>query len=99
MISTIIYCLLSKRGEAQFDEIMQGLQEKGIELDIKKRKNGSSAINRLNGDTWRVVCANDGARGYKWDYALVDEEISLRVYKTIILPSCKPKSEGMVTFY
>jgi hypothetical protein len=87
-VNTIIYCASWERGEVKFDEIMQRLQEGGVELDIKKNKRGSFAINRRNGNTWKVVYAFDGARANKWDYAIVDDEISLRTYQTIILPSC-----------
>ena len=102
MIRTVIYCITSQRGEEQFDKMMERLLEQGIELDISKRKQGSSAINRVTGDTWKVVCANDSGRGIKWDYALVDLDISIRAYQTIILPAFAPHkqfNEGMVAFY
>ena len=85
-----IYCASWEKGENKFDEIMQRLQEDGVELDIKKMKRGSFAINRRNENTWKVIYAFEGARANKWDYAIVDDEISLRVYNTIILPSCIP---------
>ena len=86
-MNTIIYCASYEKGEEKFDEIMQRLLNDGVDLTITKRKYGSFAVNNINGNTWRVILpAGSSARGYKWDYALVDEELSLYIYHTAIIP-------------
>ena len=105
-MNTIIYCASYKRGEEKFDEIMNRLLKDGVDLTITKRKYGSFAVNNFNGNTWRVILlAGNSARGYKWDYALVDEELSLRFYHTAVLPQHTPMfmqdttPERMVSFF
>ena len=49
-----------------------------------------------------MIYAYAGARGHKWDFCEVDEEISLKDYHEIILPSTThPRSEieRRVTFF
>ena len=89
-MTTIIYCDSYERGEEQFDKLMSQLQESGVNLSITKRKRGSFATD-ANGNHWKVVYAYDGARGHKWHTCYVDEEISLRVFHTIIKPSEVPR--------
>lgn len=105
-MNTIIYCASYEKGEEKFDEIMNRLLEDGVDLTITKRKYGSYAVNNFNGNTWRVILpAGSSARGYKWDYALVDEELSLYIYHMAILPQHAPMfmqditPERMVSFY
>lgn len=89
-MNTIIYCASWERGEEQFDILMQELQAKAhIDLNIVKRKRGSFATD-IEGNSWRVVYAYHNARGYKWHTCYVDEEISLRVFNTIIQTSKAP---------
>jgi hypothetical protein len=40
-----------------------------------------------NGDTWRVLYANDCARGYKWNIAYIERSINLDTYRCIIAPA------------
>jgi hypothetical protein len=90
-MNTIIYCASYEKGEEKFDEIMQHLLDDGVDLTITKRKYGSFAVNNTNGNTWRVILpAGSSARGYKWHYALVDEELSLRIYHTAVIPQKVP---------
>jgi hypothetical protein len=86
-MNIIIYCASYEKGEAKFDEIMNNLLDDGIDLTITKRKHGSVAVNNSNGNTWRVILpAGSSARGYKWHYAIVDDELTLNTYRTVILP-------------
>lgn len=86
-MNTIIYCASYEKGEEKFDEIMNHLLEDGVDLTITKRKYGSFAVNNYNGNTWRVILpAGSSARGYKWHYAIIDDELTLNIYHTVILP-------------
>ena len=90
-MNIIIYCASYEKGEEKFDEIMNRLLEDGVDVTITKRKYGSFAVNNFNGNTWRVILpAGSSARGYKWDYAIVDDELSLNTYHTVVLPQQAP---------
>lgn len=103
-MNTIIYCASYEKGEEKFDAIMSELKTKAkLNLNIVKKARGSFATD-IDGNSWRVVYAFDGARGYKWHTCWVDEEISLRVFNTIIRPSeisqfMSPIQERQVYFY
>lgn len=40
-----------------------------------------------NGDIWRVVRANENARGHKWNIAYIERNIDYDIYQCIISPS------------
>ena len=83
----LIYCASWEKGEAKFDEIISELKTKAkLDLNVVKKARGSFATD-IDGNSWRVVYAYEGARGYKWHVCWVDEEISLRVFNTIIRPA------------
>lgn len=88
-MTTIIYCASWEKGEVKFDEIAKKLQDEEKSFSIVKRKRGSTIIT-ADGDRYQVVYAYDGARGHKWHTCYVDEEISLRIFNTIIKPNEAP---------
>lgn len=99
----IIYCASWEKGEAKFDEIVQQLTDAQISFSYTKKKRGS-VITTADGDHYQVVYAYESARGYKWHVCWVDEEISLRVFNTIIKPAeisrfMSPIQERQVYFY
>ena len=102
-MKTIIYCASWERGEEQFNKYVEAALKEGEEhFRIQKSRRGSRLTHLPTGDVWQVVYAYDGARGHKWDFCEVDEEISLKTYREIILPSTiHPRSEieRRVTFF
>lgn len=99
----IIYCNSWEKGEEKFDEIVKQLMDSGISFSLVKRQRGST-VTTADGDYYQVVYAYDGARGHKWHICYVDEEISLRIFNTIIKPSeisqfMSPIQERQVYFF
>lgn len=96
-INTIIYCSTWERGEEQFEKIMKNLLNNNPDVIVHKQRKGSYAINRSMMGSWRVLCPLDNARGYKWDYALIDEELPLRTYHEVILPQRNLEADSLPT--
>lgn len=102
-MTTLIYCASWERGEEQFNKYIEAAKKEGLEhFRIEKMQRGSRLIHLPSGDIWKVVYAYTGARGLKWDFCEVDEEISLKTYHEVILPATihpHAEIERRVTFY
>lgn len=81
-MKAVIYCASWEKGEAKFDEIAENLKNREGAKIIKRKRGSFAAL--PNGDSWEVVYAYDGARGCKWNYCYVDDEISLRIFYDVI---------------
>ena len=51
-----------------------------------------------NGDVYKAVTGNDGARGYRCDYAYIDRFISVDIMNKVIIP-CLKQENGSFEFY
>lgn len=93
MTKYLIYCASWEKGEKRFDELYENVFKYLPHKKIYKKKRGSICIDTLTNDSYKVVYAYEGARGYKWNYCEVDEEISLALFHNIILPSGRHNGE------
>lgn len=87
-MTTIIYCASWEKGEAKFDELINKISPYQ-EWKVEKKKRGSYAEHLSSGSCISVVYACDGARGHKWHECYIDEDISIRILNTIIVPDGK----------
>ena len=54
-------------------------------IELKKNK-CDALVTFRNGSLIRVIVANDGVRGYRWNGLIIDSDISQEIINTIILP-------------
>lgn len=65
------------------------LQNPSGVIELKKNK-CDALVTFRNGSLIRVIVANDGARGYRWNGLIIDSDINQEVINTIILPHLIP---------
>lgn len=83
----IIYCSKYSKGNEILLDIINNYEKSHIALISKHIKNIGSFAKFANGDTWIVVRAGNSARGYRWNIAYIERNISYDIYRTIISPS------------
>lgn len=82
----IIFCGSSReRGNEKLEEIINKYKLAGIETIKSVYSKLGSCAEFENGDVWRVVSANDSARGYKCNVAYVERCIDYDIYRTVIM--------------
>jgi hypothetical protein len=67
---------------------MQSLLDKMNPDEIKKvrKSNSEFAFEMNNGDYYLSLSASDNARGHRWQYAYIDENIDFDTIERIIIP-------------
>ena len=82
----IIFCGSSReRGNEKLKEIINKYKLTGIETTKSVYSKLGSWAEFENGDAWRVVSANDNARGHKCNVAYVERCIDYDIYRTLIM--------------
>lgn len=83
----IIFCTTITDGNKQLQELIEQYNKCHIPIaEVCYSKNINSFVEFKNGDTWKVVKANDSARGYRCNIAYIQRSIDYNVYRTIIAP-------------
>ena len=80
-----IFVKNSERIKIVTEVISYLLQNPSGIIELKKNK-CDVLVTFRNGSLIRVVVANDGARGYRWNGLIIDSDISQEVINTVILP-------------
>ena len=87
----IIYYNTYRKAFEVFKEIVQAYRERGLITDNPidlKYSNSNCEGHFANGDIWRTVRIGDSARGYRWDTAYIDNDISSDDIFKCIAPYC-----------
>ena len=87
MTKIAVYCLDRIKGNRKLEEIASTWQSIDCHTKLIKSYVGYRLIIPSLEQEWRVVTANDSARGIKWDWAWIDENISIKTLTDIIYPS------------
>ena len=69
--------------------ILYLLQNPSGAIELKKSKY-DTLVSFRNGSLIRVLVANDGTRGYRWNGLIIDSDISQEVINTVIFPCLIP---------
>ena len=80
-----IFVKNSERIKIVTEVISYFLQNPSGIIELKKNK-CDTLVTFRNGSLIRVIIANDGARGYRWNGLIIDSDISQEIINTIILP-------------
>ena len=84
-----IFVKNSERIKIVTEVISNLLQNPSGVIELRKTKYDRLVTFR-NGSIIRVIIANDGARGYRWNGLIIDSDISHEIINTIILPCLIP---------
>ena len=84
----IVYGTTIKRAFAKMEEILDGL--KYSEIQQVRRSSNEFSIYLYNGDRYLARGGYESARGYKWNYAYIDIDISGEIIDNVILPAFRP---------
>lgn len=83
----VVYCLDVIKGNQYLEEIASTWYSMDCHTKLFKNGGGYRLLIPSLEQEWRVVAAADNARGIKWDWAWVDENISIKILNDIIYPS------------
>ena len=76
-----------ENGNKKLKEIIKQYSQIGISvIECHCNKITSSWAEFENGDIWKVIKANDSARGYRCNIAYIERCISYNIYRCIIAP-------------
>lgn len=93
----IVYGSTRARAYEKLEQITKNKMKyggvKGEEVRFVHRSEYWFTVELMNGTQYRASLANDGARGYGWDYAFIDNMVSISKLEQIILPSGLPGSK------
>lgn len=84
-----IFVKNSERIKIVTEVISYLLQNPSGVIELKKNK-CDALVTFRNGSLIRVIVANDGVRGYRWNGLIIDSDISQEIINTIILPHLIP---------
>ena len=87
MTKIVIYCLDRIKGNRKIEEVANKWQSIDCHMKLIKSYAGYRLIIPSLEQEWRVVTASDNARGIKWDWAWIDENISIQTLHELIYPS------------
>jgi hypothetical protein len=66
--------------------------------DVDKVSMADGVFVLTNGDVYKAVTGNDGARGYRCDYAYIDRFMSVDIMDKVIIP-CLKQENGSFEFF
>ena len=81
----IVYGKTIKKSQCKLEDILNRIPYNEVKT-VKKGRNDMEVILK-NGDIYTVASGNESAKGFKWNYAYIDREISMDIFNNIILPS------------
>jgi len=88
MKNTIVYGSTVERSFNKLQELLDNMNPKDIRKVTKTSPNtGIFNIELNNGDYYKATRASDNARGYRWQYAYIDRDISQESLDHVVL--CK----------
>lgn len=90
VLTCIIFSSNKDRANDKLDEIIKEKTEKGIDVVYQKKDTSFMYDNYVlfnDNELWKIVYANDSARGYRWHKAWVDKQISKEIIQNIIEPT------------
>lgn len=73
--------------KTSMDKMEEILKQKENEIHKVQKTTLFIEATMKDGTLYKTVVANDYARGYKWNYAYIDRNISIGTFTDIILPS------------
>jgi len=77
MKNIIVYGSTKEKAFNKLQELLDNINQEDIHKVIKTSPNtGIFTIELKNGDYYKAISANDNARGYRWQYAYIDRNIS-----------------------
>ena len=88
----LIYGATSERAVIKLKEIAEMLVHKG-ELQHAQYSRERGGLIARNGDVYTACMANDGVRGYRWQYAYVDHKIDYDLLQCVVLPKGMPNED------
>lgn len=95
----IIWAYNLEYAKFKLEEIEQNYIKLGINPIERKKSPHSPYVVFANGDTWRVVSAHEGARGYRANISYVDARINPEIINTIIRPCTIALPYYAIQFY
>lgn len=88
----VVYGSTFDKARFKLQELLDNMKFGDIE-DIQKSDSNFS-FSTKNGDIYKAITANQAScRGYRWQYAYIDVDISNEILETIIFPAYIPKDE------
>ena len=84
---TLIYGATKERAFSKLQSILDRFQYDDVHRVMKSRN--EFIVELKNGDVYKAIVARDYVRGFKWDYAIIDNDIEPSVRDNIIFPSFK----------
>ena len=76
-----------ENGVTQLKQIEENYNQMKIATTRSHYMRHGSWVQFENGDVWKVLGAGDRARGYRWNIAYIERNISLDTYRCIIAPA------------
>jgi len=88
MRNIIVYGSTIEKSFNKLQELLDNMNSKDIVKVTKTSLDtGIFTIELNNGDYYKVIRASDNARGYRWQYAYIDKDISQEALDHVVL--CK----------
>lgn len=87
MKGIIYYNSSWENGNKQLQQIVTNYERMKIPVVKCHYLRSGSWAEFENGDTWKVLCANDFARGYRCNIAYIERSINYDIYRCIIAPT------------
>lgn len=84
-MNIIVYGSTKQIAYDRLDKLLGNMRYKEIERVIKNQYEYTVVLK--NGDIYKALMASDNARGYKWQYAVIDKTIDKKIIDNVILPS------------
>ena len=81
----IVYGSTKEKAYDKLDELLSNIKYGDIEKVVKSKYEYTVILK--NGCMYRAILASDSARGYKWQYAVIDKLIDKAMVDMVILPS------------
>ena len=94
----IIWYNYQKSGIIRLKNLIYEYEQMNISI-VKKNLSTNPFVVFSNGDIWKVVKANDNARGSCCNISLIEDGVEQQLIERIIMPATKSKPYRAIGYY
>ncbi|MDD4188271.1 MAG: hypothetical protein PHX04_05920 [Bacilli bacterium] len=92
MKNIIVYGSTTEKAFNKLQELIDNMNQEDIKKVTKTSLNtGIFTIELKSGDCYKAVRASDNARGYRWQYAYIDKDISKELLDHVVTSKFIPE--------